>query len=130
MQDSQDKETSTDEVQSTREYKKSGWGRDFPHPSTLFQGPIQPRMLGVCFPRVKRSGRGVNHPLPCSAEVKERVELYQYPPSVPSWPLPGRTLLYHPACCEVDTGCPFQGIKRPERGALPLSLILLIPVGV
>ena len=29
------------------------------------------------FPKVKRPGYGVNHPLPTSAEVKERVELYR-----------------------------------------------------
>ena len=28
------------------------------------------------FPGVRRSGRGVNYPLPSGAEVKERVELY------------------------------------------------------
>ena len=33
------------------------------------------------FPRVKRPGRGVNHPPPSSAEIKERVELYLYSPS-------------------------------------------------
>jgi len=32
------------------------------------------------FPGVKRPGRGVDHPPPSSAEVKERVELYLYPP--------------------------------------------------
>jgi len=31
------------------------------------------------FPGIKRSGHDVNHPLPSSAEVKERVELYFYP---------------------------------------------------
>jgi hypothetical protein len=36
-------------------------------------------------PVVKRPGRGVNHPLPSSADVKERVELYLYSPSGPSW---------------------------------------------
>jgi hypothetical protein len=37
------------------------------------------------FPGVKRPGRGVDHPP--SAEVKERVELYIYSPSGPSWPV-------------------------------------------
>ena len=42
MQQNQDKETSTDEVET--EYKriqkkKSGWGRDFPHPSRPVLGP-------------------------------------------------------------------------------------------
>jgi len=32
------------------------------------------------FPAVKRLGRGVDHPPPSSAEVKERVELYIYSP--------------------------------------------------
>jgi len=41
---------------------------------------------------VKRPGRGVDHPLPLNAEVKERVELYLYPP-----PLDLRGLFY----CEL-----------------------------
>ena len=32
------------------------------------------------FPGVKRPGRGVDHRPPPSAEVKERVDLYLYPP--------------------------------------------------
>jgi hypothetical protein len=38
------------------------------------------------FPGVKWPGRGVDHPPPYSAEVKERVELYLYFTSGPSWP--------------------------------------------
>jgi len=34
----------------------------------------------VSFPGVKWPGRGVDHPTPSSAEIKERVELYLYPP--------------------------------------------------
>jgi hypothetical protein len=41
------------------------------------------------FSGVMRLGRGVDHPPPSSAEVKERVELYLYSPSVPSWPVLG-----------------------------------------
>jgi hypothetical protein len=41
---------------------------------------------------VKRPGCGVDHPPPSSAEVKERVVVYLYPPSGPSWPVIGRTL--------------------------------------
>jgi hypothetical protein len=44
------------------------------------------------FPGVKRPGRGVDHPPPSSARVKERVELYLYSPSGPSWPVLGRSL--------------------------------------
>jgi len=46
--------------------------------------------MGVgSFPGLKRPGRGVDHPPPSSAEVKERVELYLYSPSGPSWPVIG-----------------------------------------
>jgi hypothetical protein len=41
------------------------------------------------FPGVKRLGRGVNHPSPPSAEVKDVVDLYHYSPSVPSWQVIG-----------------------------------------
>jgi len=50
------------------------------------------------FPGVKPSGRGVDHPPPSRAEVKERVELYLYSPSGPSWPVLGRTLP-----CDIET---------------------------
>ena len=46
----------------------------------------------VFFPGVKRLGSGVDHPPPSSAEVKERVELYLFSPSGPSWPVLGWTL--------------------------------------
>jgi hypothetical protein len=45
--------------------------------NTLYNG------YHVSFPGVKWSGRGVDHPLPSSAEVKERIELYLYSPSGP-----------------------------------------------
>jgi hypothetical protein len=38
---------------------------------------------------LKQPGRGVNHPPPSSAEVKERVELYLYSPSGPTLPVLG-----------------------------------------
>ena len=46
----------------------------------------------ISFPGVKRPRHGINHPLPSSAEVKERVELYLYSPSGTSWPLLRLTL--------------------------------------
>jgi hypothetical protein len=55
-------------------------GRYFPHSSIPALRPTQ------------RPRRGVNHPLPCSAEVKERVELYLYFPSGTSWPVLWQTL--------------------------------------
>jgi hypothetical protein len=48
----------------------------------------------VSFPGVKRPGRGVDHPPSSTAGVKERVELYLYSTSGPSWPVLGRTLPY------------------------------------
>ena len=36
--------------------------------------------------------RGADHPPSSSAEVKERVELYLYSPSGPSWPVLGKSL--------------------------------------
>jgi hypothetical protein len=41
------------------------------------------------FPGVKWPEHGFNHPPPFSAEVKERVELYLYSTSRPSWPVIG-----------------------------------------
>jgi hypothetical protein len=46
-------------------------------------------------PWVKRPGCGVYHASPSSAEVDERVELYLYFPSGPSWPVLGQTLVTH-----------------------------------
>ena len=65
-------------------------GRDFPHPSRPALGHTQLPIQWV--PGVKRPGRGVDHPLPSSAEVKYRAELYVYSPSGPSWPVMGWTL--------------------------------------
>jgi hypothetical protein len=70
---------------------ESRWGRAFPHSSRPALGPNQPGIQ--CAPRlsrgVKRPGRGVDHPPPSTAEVKERVELHIYSPSQPSWPVLG-----------------------------------------
>ena len=46
------------------------------------------------FPGVKRPERGVGHPLPSSAEVKERVELYLYSPLGPRGLFQGEIYLY------------------------------------
>jgi hypothetical protein len=77
---------------------ESVWGRDFPHTSRPALVPTQPLItIGTgSFPGVKQPGRGVDHPPPSSAKVKERVELYLYSPFGPSWPIIGRTLpMYH-----------------------------------
>ena len=63
-----------------------------------FSAPVQtghgvhPASYTMCigsFTGVKRPRRGVNHPHPPSAEIKERVELYLYSPFGPSWPVLG-----------------------------------------
>jgi len=66
-----------------------------------FSAPVQtgPGVLPVYYtmgtgslPGVKRPGRGLVHPPLSSVEVKERVELYIYSTSEPSWPVIGSPL--------------------------------------
>jgi hypothetical protein len=56
--------------------------RPWSPPSLLYNGY---RVI----PGVKRKGRGVDHPPPSNAEVKERVGIYLYSPSGPLWPVLG-----------------------------------------
>ena len=65
--------------------------RDFPHPSRPALGPTQPPVHWVSglSQEVMRPGRGVDHPPPSSAEVKERVQQCLYTPSGSSWPVLG-----------------------------------------
>jgi len=80
----------------------TGYGLDGPGIESLcgakFSAPVQTgsgahpasyTMGTESFPGVKRPGRGVDHPPQYSAEVKERVELYLYSPSGPSWAVIG-----------------------------------------
>ena len=69
-----------DEIFSTRPDRS--WGPT----SLLYNG------YRLSYPGVKRPGRGVDHPLPYSSEVKEKVELYLYSTSGLSWPVVGWTL--------------------------------------
>jgi len=73
---------------------ESQWGATFSapvqtgsesHPASYTRGTGS-------FLEVKRSWRGVDHPPPSSADVKERIELYLYFPSWPSWPVTWRPL--------------------------------------
>ena len=68
--------------------------RDFPHPSRPTLGPTQhPVTMGTgSFPGVKRPERGADHPPPSKCQGHERVGLYLYSPSGPSWSVIGRTL--------------------------------------
>ena len=70
---------------------ESRWRRDFPRASRQALGahPVSYTTGTGSVPGVKRPGRGVDHPRPSSAEVKERVELYLYSPSGPSWSVLG-----------------------------------------
>jgi len=45
-------------------------------------------------PGIKQPRRGVDHPPPSSAEVKEVVELYLYSTSWPTWSVKGEIYLY------------------------------------
>ena len=58
------------------------WGQ----PSLLYEE------YPISFSGVKRPRRGVGHPPPPSAEVKERVQLYLYSTPRPSWPVIGWTV--------------------------------------
>ena len=62
---------------------ESWWGARFSAPLQTGPGahPASYTMGTESFSGVKRPGRGVDHPPPSSAEVKERVELYLFSPS-------------------------------------------------
>jgi len=70
---------------------ESRWGGEIFR--TCPDRPCDPhRLLTIgtgSFTGVKRPGHGVDHTTPCSAEVKERVVLYLYSHSGPSWPVLG-----------------------------------------
>ena len=69
---------------------ESRWGRYFPHPSTPAQEPTLPAVQWVAGVIL---GRGVNHRLPFSVGVKERVELFLYSSFWPPWPVIRRTFI-------------------------------------
>jgi len=66
-----------------------GWRRGFSHPPrpALVAHPASYAMGTRFFSGLKQLGRGVDHPPPYSAKIKERVELYLYSPSEPLWPV-------------------------------------------
>jgi hypothetical protein len=63
---------------------RCGQVRPWGHPASYITG------IGS-FPGVKRPGRGVDHSRSSSADVEEKVKLYLYSPSGPSWPVLVRT---------------------------------------
>jgi hypothetical protein len=70
---------------------ESRWGARFSAPVQTGPGahPASCTMGTELFLRVKRPGCGIDHSPPSNVEVKERVELYLYSPSGPSWPFLG-----------------------------------------
>jgi len=87
-----------------------GWARFLAHVQT---GPgahaSSSRSSGV-----KRSERGVDHPPPPSAGVKERVELYRYSPSGPSWPAMGLKLpFFYTSKIKQSLYWPRQTLRLP-----------------
>jgi hypothetical protein len=72
-------------------------GPDFLHLSRVALGPIQSSTQWVT-PHshwVKQLENDVNHPLPSSIKVNERVQRYLCSPSVPSWQVIGPTFTLH-----------------------------------
>ena len=76
---------------------ESRLGRDFPHPSRPALGTTQPPVQWVLglLQRVKRPMRGADHPPPSKCRGHERVGLYLYTPSGPSWSVIGGTLRFY-----------------------------------
>ena len=70
-------------------------GRDFPHLSSPALGPTQPPVQWApgLSRRLKRPGRGANHPPISKRQAYERVGLYLYSQSGPQWPVIGRRFL-------------------------------------
>ena len=74
---------------------ESRCGRDFQHPFRPALGPPPSLLYNGCrvsFPGGKAAVACRWPPIPSSAEVKERVEIYLSSPSGPSWPVLGWTL--------------------------------------
>jgi hypothetical protein len=76
-------------------------------PSLLYNG------YRGSFPGVKRPGHGVDHPPPSSAEVKERVQLYLYSASWPSWPVLGWPLPL-PIFCTSSSSSAIYSLHMPH----------------
>jgi len=80
----------SDSLRAQRSGVRTRWGQNFPHPSRPAPRPTSGYRVSSL--GVKRPRGGVEHPSPCSAEVKKRVELYLYSSSGPLCPVIGRTL--------------------------------------
>ena len=106
---------------------ESRWGRDFQHPSRPALGATQPPIQWApgLSQGLKRPGRGADHPPPCKGRGQERVGLYLYSPSEPSWPVTGRTFTSYYGRLHDDFGVTGEGkfckeACRGSRGLAPL----------
>ena len=72
------------------------WGWYFQRPFSLLCNGYW-----ISFSEVKWPGYGIDHALPSSTEVKERVELNLYSPTGPSWPVLGWALPLPLPCKDV-----------------------------
>ena len=89
------------------------------------------------FPEIKRPGRGADHPPPSKCRGHERVGLYLYYPSGPSWPVmgaplplstaektqkttskPNRRSIYNINSCGMKTGV-YSGIAQENSACSP-----------
>ena len=113
---------------------ESRWEARFSAPVQTGPGayPASCTMGTGSFPGVKRPGRGADHPTPSKCRGHERVGLYLYSPSGPSWSVIGRIsciticvvdFLNH-TCIEVL----FHFITIPQP--LPFAVQVLVGVGV
>jgi hypothetical protein len=91
MQDNQDKEQVRMKCRLQQNKTKKSWRRrDRPRsPHSLLYSAFVVSSWAVKLP-----GRGVNHPPPSSAEVKESVDLHFHAPSRPSLSVPGRIFFF------------------------------------
>jgi hypothetical protein len=88
---------------------ESRWGRDFPHLPDRASSPHSLLCNGCrVFPGGKAAGAWLWPLTPSSDEVKERVELYLYSPSGPSWVVLGGTLFYYCVLSSLLGACTGQ----------------------
>ena len=67
------------------------------------------------FPGVKRPGRGADHPPPSKYRGKERVGLYLYSPSGPSWPVMGAPIPLQICLHSGPSKFPCRALVTTER---------------
>ena len=104
-----------DSLRAWRSGIESWWGRDFPRPSRLTLEPNQSPIIGS-FTGVQRPERGVDHPPPPSADVKERVMLYLYSTSEPS-----RLTTAWRSGDRIPVGTKFSEPVQTDHGSHPAS---------